>query len=67
MIEKVRHTPKAENKAVELFELYQLQIEGLKKGWLIYPKTLNPLTLTIRRKEEKIFRISNMSKSEPKR
>lgn len=37
----------------ENFSLYQLQIEGLKNGWLIYPKTLNPLTLTIRRKEQK--------------
>jgi hypothetical protein len=34
-------------------DLYQLQMEGLKKGWLIYPKTLNPLSLTIKKKKQK--------------
>lgn len=28
-------------------DLYQLQIEGLKKGWRIYPQTLEPLSLII--------------------
>lgn len=39
-------------KVEEQFNLYQLQIEGLRKGWLIYPETLNPLTLTIKRKSK---------------
>ena len=33
--------------------LYQLQIEALKKGWQIYPNNLNPLTLTIKKKANK--------------
>ena len=41
-----------DKKARMIFDLYQLQIEGLKKGWLIYPKTLNPLTLIIKRKSK---------------
>lgn len=41
-----------EGKVRESFNLYQIQIEGLKKGWLIYPKVLNPLTLTIKLKKK---------------
>ena len=44
------NTPIVEN-------LYQLQIEGLKKGWQIYPNTLNPLTLTIKKKAYKHTRM----------
>ncbi len=42
-----------ENGAHKILDLYQLQMEGLKRGLLIYPTTLNPLTLTIKRKKEK--------------
>jgi len=52
MIEIKKHTCGAETEKTEVFNLYQLQIEGLKTGWLIYPKTLNPLTLTIKRKRQ---------------
>ena len=34
-------------------DLYQIQIEGLRKGWLIYPKTLNPLSLTVKRRKQR--------------
>ena len=40
-------------KAGESFDLYQLQIEGLKEGWFIYPKALNPLALTIKKKGQR--------------
>jgi len=54
LIEIIKHPPKAEEKPLrEPINLYQLQIEGLKEGWLIYPETLNPLVLTIKRKKEK--------------
>ena len=58
MIDMIRDVPKVENKTARgSISLYQLQIEGLKKGWLIYPKTLNPLTLTIKRKKGKRVKI----------
>ena len=37
----------------EAVNLYQLQMEGLKSGLIIYPKTLEPLTLVIRKREKK--------------
>ncbi len=37
--------------SVKLDDLYQIQMDGLKKGWLIYPHTLNPLVLTIEKKK----------------
>jgi len=43
--------PEVKNKSGKVFDLYQLQIEGLKKGWLIYPCTLEPLSLIVKRKE----------------
>ena len=47
------YVPNVEDEKVrEPFNLYQIQIKGLKKGWLIYPKTLNPLTLIIKLKRK---------------
>ena len=49
MIEMIKNMPKI-NKYEKTFNLYQLQIEGLRKGWLIYPRIFNPLTLIIKKK-----------------
>lgn len=46
-------TVKIESNKVKLENLYQIQMDGLKKGWLIYPNTLNPLTLTIEKRKTK--------------
>lgn len=53
MIEYMKYTSDVELAKPGVLNLYQLQIEGLKTGWLIYPMTLNPLTLTIKRKKTK--------------
>lgn len=52
MIEIIRNIPNT-NRSKETFDLYQLQVNATKEGWLIYPQTLNPLTITIRKKKEK--------------
>ncbi len=46
---------------VKLENLYQIQMDGLKRGWLIYPSTLNPLALTIekRKAKTKIFELGH--------
>ena len=52
MIEIIKNVPKI-NKQREPFNLYQLQIDGLKSGWHIFPKMSDTLTLTIKKKKEK--------------
>lgn len=53
MIEIIRNRPKSTGKRnVEPIDLYQMQMEGLKKGWLVYPTCLNPLTLTIKKRKK---------------
>ncbi len=50
MLEIIKNPLKVENNQTKQ-SILQLQLDGLKEGWLIYVKTLNPLTLTIRKKE----------------
>ena len=50
MLEIIKNPPNTENNQTKQ-SILQLQLDGLKEGWLIYVKTLNPLTLTIRKKE----------------
>ena len=56
MIEIIRNsTSVKKSKVGEVLNLHQLQIDGLRKGWLIYPKTLKPLILTIRKREARVL------------
>ncbi|MCJ7631850.1 hypothetical protein MUP77_05570 [Candidatus Bathyarchaeota archaeon] len=49
IIEILRNTSTLHN-CHKTATLYQLQLDGLKEDWLIYPTLFNPLTLVIKRK-----------------
>ncbi len=51
MMETTR-TENTTNNSSELPNLYQIQMDALAKGWLIYPSSINPLTLTIEKRKK---------------